>query len=194
MNDLEIMKRAQSYIESLANGADPLTGKELPDSDIVNNVRISRCLFYVSDVLKKVIANGGEVQRQTLKPADKAEFALTDEQSAALTPDAKPLSLSKTVGIINSLIDESAMRKLKRTAVSDWLYQKGLLREITVNGRKCTNPTPAGEAVGIFLGDYNTADGHTVKICLYTPGAQQFIFDNIDVITESARGCDETQE
>ncbi len=59
MEELDVMKRAQSYIESLANGKDPLTGNELPDADIVNNVRISRCLFYVSDVLKKVIDNGG---------------------------------------------------------------------------------------------------------------------------------------
>lgn len=42
-------------------GIDPLTGREVSDEDIINNVRISRCLFYVSDVLKRVIDNGGEV-------------------------------------------------------------------------------------------------------------------------------------
>ena len=59
MTDLEVMKRAQMYIEKLANGVDPLTNRQVADNDIINNVRISRCLFYVSDVLKGVIASGG---------------------------------------------------------------------------------------------------------------------------------------
>ena len=55
MTELEIMKRAQIYIESLAKGIDPLSGQPVREDDIINNVRISRCLFYVSDVLKKNI-------------------------------------------------------------------------------------------------------------------------------------------
>jgi hypothetical protein len=191
MNDLDIMKRAQSYIESMAKGINPLTGEELPDADIVNNVRISRCLFYVSDVLKKVIDNGGEVQKNSagkIRNKDKAPFALTDEQSKELEPDRKALSLSKTVSMINALIDDNVMQKLKRGVVSEWLYQRGFLKEITINGRNYLNPTAEGEAAGIYLGNYNTPEGNTVKMCLYSPEAQQFIFDNIDVIADFARG------
>ncbi|MGN1443606.1 MAG: hypothetical protein ACI4XE_07140, partial [Acutalibacteraceae bacterium] len=60
MNDLETMKRAKSYIDMLANGIDPLTGETIRDDSVINNVRISRCLFYVSDVLNRAIDNGGE--------------------------------------------------------------------------------------------------------------------------------------
>ena len=31
------------------------------EDDVINNVRISRCLFYVSDVLRQVIENGGVI-------------------------------------------------------------------------------------------------------------------------------------
>ena len=186
MNDLDIMKRAQSYVESLANGKDPLTGNELPDTDIVNNVRVSRCLFYVSDVLKKVIENGGEVQREKLKRADKADFALTDEQTDALRPADDDISLSKTVGIINAQIDAYTMKKLQRKIVADWLKEKGLLREVVINGKTHYNPTSEGELMGIRLADYHTPEGNTVKYCAFSPDAQQFIFDNIDVIIEYA--------
>ena len=64
MTDLEMMQRAKQYIDSLANGYDPLSGKPVKDDDVVNQVRISRCLFYVSGVLQKVIDNGGEIQRK----------------------------------------------------------------------------------------------------------------------------------
>ena len=46
MTDLEIMQRAKQYIDSLANGIDPLSGKPVKDNDVINQVRISRCLFY----------------------------------------------------------------------------------------------------------------------------------------------------
>ena len=186
MNELDVMKRAQSYMESLANGIDPLTGNDLPETDIVNNVRISRCLFYVSGVLKKVIDNGGEVQREKLKRADKADFSLTDEQAEALKPIDDDVSLSKTVGIINAQINTDTMKKLQRKAVVGWLKEKGLLKEIIINGRTHHNPSSEGELIGIKLIDYRTPEGNMVKMCVYSPDAQQFIFDNIDVITEFA--------
>lgn len=186
MNDIDIMKRAKSYMESLANGRDPLTGNDLPESDIVNNVRISRCLFYVADVLQKVIDNGGEVQREKLKRADKADFALTDEQTDALTPFSAEASLSKVVGRINDLIDPDIMKKLRRKDVVEWLKEKGLLKEVVINGRTHNDPTPEGELIGIKLSDYRTFEGNMVKTCVYTPEAQQFIFDNIEVIIEFA--------
>ena len=195
MNDLDIMKRAQSYIESMANGTDPLTGKELPDTDIVNNVRISRCLFYVSDVLKKVIANGGEVQREKLKRADKADFALTDEQAAALRPADDDISLSRVVGIINAQIDDYTMKKLSRKAAEEWLREKQLVKEVVINGKPRYNPSSEGEQLGISMANYLTPAGQMIKYCVFSPEAQQFIFDNIDVIADFARGgSDETQE
>ena len=113
MNDLDVMIRAKQYIESLAKGIDPITGNEVSENDVVNNVRISRCLFYTAEVLQKVIDNHGEVQREKLKRSERAEFALTDEQSAALVPVNDSLFISKVVNIINEQIDELTMKKLK---------------------------------------------------------------------------------
>ena len=60
MTEIEIIARAQMYLEKLANGIDPLTNKEVPENDVVNNVRISRCLFYSSGILKQIIDNKGK--------------------------------------------------------------------------------------------------------------------------------------
>ena len=48
---------AKDWILKLANGINPLNGSTLPDDDIVNNVHISRCLFYVSDLLDTIPDN-----------------------------------------------------------------------------------------------------------------------------------------
>ena len=55
--NLELLKHAQGYIENMAKGIHPLTGEIISDNEILNNIRISRCLFYVNDVLKDILTN-----------------------------------------------------------------------------------------------------------------------------------------
>ena len=57
--NLELLKHAKDYIEKMANGINPLTKENVPDTDLINNVKISRCLFYVNNILGKVIDNEG---------------------------------------------------------------------------------------------------------------------------------------
>ena len=67
MTELEILKRAKLYIDKMANGKNPITDEEAGENDVINNVRVARCLFYVSGVLDKVIASGGEVEGKAKK-------------------------------------------------------------------------------------------------------------------------------
>lgn len=46
MTEVEKIAYTRMYIEKLANGINPLTDQAVPDTDLINNVRISRCLFY----------------------------------------------------------------------------------------------------------------------------------------------------
>ena len=61
MTELEKMQRAKMYIDKMANGINPIDDAPAADSDMINNVRLSRCLFYVSDILRQVIDNNGIV-------------------------------------------------------------------------------------------------------------------------------------
>lgn len=186
MTDLEVMKRAKMYIDSLANGIDPLSGATLRDDDIVNNVRISRCLFYVSAVLQKVIDNGGAVQKKKLKRTERTEFSLTDEQISRLEPDSSSLSSAKITAAINAQVDASTMKKLKVTTLNDWLEYAGMLSTVTSeNGRTRRIPTPQGELMGLSEKVFSDDKG-VHKYVTYNRNAQRFIYDNIDAIIEFA--------
>ena len=50
MTELEKIERAKTYMDKLANGINPIDDTMAPDEDIINNVRLSRCFFFVSDV------------------------------------------------------------------------------------------------------------------------------------------------
>ena len=51
MADLELLNKAQDYIEKLANGINPLNGEKITDESVLNNIEIIRCLFHANYVL-----------------------------------------------------------------------------------------------------------------------------------------------
>ncbi|MBR1752607.1 MAG: hypothetical protein IJ740_17340 [Ruminococcus sp.] len=189
MTELEIMKRAQMYIDSLARGIDPLTGQPVKADDIVNNIRISKCLYYVSGVLGRVIECGGEIRpaAKAKKYKDKDLFTLTAEQIERLVPSDTPLTASKLTARINSLIDTNTMHKLTATALTSWLVEAGLLEEIVGrSGHKRKVPTEHGNSLGIWEQEFtNNAGVHLY--CTYDSNAQQFVFDNIPSIEEASQ-------
>ena len=186
MTDLEILQRAKQYIDSLANGYDPLSGNPVRDDDVINQVRISRCLFYVSGVLQKVIDNGGEIQRKRQPKAPKPvkePFFLTHEQIAQLQPQNAVLSATKVAEIANELIDDAHMQKLKGTDIAGWLLSVGLLQEVeSAAGRKRKIPTPDGEMLGMKETSFVNEQGVPTQYTVYDRNAQQFIFDNMETL------------
>lgn len=178
MTELELMRHAQNYIKSLANGINPLDNSQLPDSDIVNNVRISRCLFYVSGVLQKVINNDGKISN-TKNRLNKLPFTITDEQLKNIEISQYPISLSAFVKNINDVIDLDVYEKLKYSQVANWLITQNLLKEETdINERTKKTVTQNSLSIGI-IEEFKTFNGQTRKIISYNAEAQQFIVSSL---------------
>lgn len=49
--DVELLKRAKSYIDDMSIGINSISKVKVSKDDLINNPRISKCLFYVSCVL-----------------------------------------------------------------------------------------------------------------------------------------------
>ena len=109
MTELETLERAKMYMDKLANGINPIDGSVIPDEDIVNNVRLSRCFFYVSDVLRQVIENGGVTPQKKIQ---KEPFSLTVEQREAFEFSAIPIPISEISKRINMLSTNENMSTL----------------------------------------------------------------------------------
>ena len=178
MTELEIIAHAQTYLEKLARGINPLTEEEVPDTDVINNVRISRCLFYTSDLLKKIVENKGKFK---VEMPDQKPFSLEPEQIARFDYSQHSLSITEIVKRFNALIDTVYMKELKTKQVTDWLVSVGMLQNIVVNNKTRRRPTPNGESIGITteerMGQYGMYEG-----VFYSNKAQHFIVDNIDAI------------
>lgn len=182
MNELEKLERAKHYLTKLAEGTDPISGQELPEDTCLNQVRLARCFFYVADVLNKVIENGGTVGR---KPSvKKEELLLHGDMLSRMTPAEQALQISDFTKRINQIIDEYGMRNLPTTAFTNWLVSKELLREeLGKGGKRRKVPVPAAEGVGIFTEARSGMYG-TYEAVLYSPQAQQFLIDHLELIVE----------
>ena len=181
MTELEIMQHAKDYLDKLAKGIDPLTGREVPEGEIINNVRISRCLFYISDVLLQVIENGGVIGAAP-KKGELAPYALPFEARSRYAFGDWPLSVSQIAQRLNELVDLSTMQKLKTTSITKFLLQSGLLfEEEGPSGKKSKCPTEAGWKLGISTQQRTGLNGDYTAV-VYDRQAQQFILDNLDAI------------
>ena len=78
MTEIEKILYAKSFIDKMANGVNPLDNTSIPEGELLNNVRIFRCLFYVSELLEKMAETGGEKK----KTEAKIPFYATEEQIA----------------------------------------------------------------------------------------------------------------
>ena len=181
MNDLEILKHAKEYIDKLANGINPLTDQPVPETDTVNNVRITRCLFYVSSVLQKVIEHDDEekeTNQQSAKRKKKKSFWLSVDDLNAFAFSDTPISISEICKRLNDLKRDDGMKKLSRERVIEWLILTGLLETDTDETgavRKC--PTEQGKNIGINSETRTGMRGNYTAV-FYNREAQQFILDN----------------
>jgi hypothetical protein len=180
MTELEKIEYAKSFIDKLANGINPVDNTPIREDDIVNNVRLSRCFFFVSDVLRQVIENGGVTKKK--KPWMK--FSLSAEQIASFPYSESPIPVSEIARRFNELSANEEMKKLSHKDLTNWLLSIGMLAQhSTANGKASKLPTQMGNDIGITT---QTRIGHSGEyvVTVYSREAQAFIVDNIDAVID----------
>jgi hypothetical protein len=122
ITELDKLNRAKEYLDKLAEGTDPFTGEELPQDTILNNIRLSRCFFYVSGVLSQVIANSGRIGKPT---ENQTPFYITDEELSRIKISDSPVSITIFVKMVNDAVCEPDRKKLSVITVTSWLVKEG---------------------------------------------------------------------
>ena len=157
MIDKTKLKTAQEWIEKLANGINPLTSEPVKEDDIVNNVHISRCLFFVSEMLKKVKTT--EYSSDGKKP-----FMITSQEAEKIAISA-PCGIAQFMRAVNEGINN------------------GYLYEASKDGKHKTNlPTEKGNQIGITVRSQQNLEGQEFQQVVYDATAQRFILRNIGSI------------
>jgi len=162
-------------LDKLGQGIDPITDRELPEDSTLNNVRLVRCFFYVSDVLGQVIANDGLIGE---KPKLQA-FSITMDQLSRVRISQDAIRVTQLVELISDSVGNQRMKKLSTTAITNWLLEKGFLeKQTTPDGKSRRVPTQNGIKIGLFTQTRQGQYGEYQAV-FYSPEAQQFVIDNL---------------
>ena len=187
MTELEKIAYAKSFIDKLANGINPLDDTPIPDDDIANNVRLSRCFFYVSDILRQVYENGGVTKP---KRTPKIPFAVSLEQLEKFEYSVESIPVSEIAKRIYAMADNENMEKVSYRQINQWLLNIGMLCLHDFGGKKpVKRPTEDGNQIGITVETRMGRYGE-YQVVLYNEGAQRFILDNLEAVvaTEAKTG------
>ncbi len=178
MTDLEKLQQAKLFVDKMANGINPMNDTEIPREDVLNDVCVSRCLFFVSDILRQVM----EAENKGRKRNGKIPFSITAEQIARYPMGDEAVSLSDFAKKLFEIVGNQNMKRLTYRQISDWLVKVGMLAEReTANNRRKKYPTEEGIKMGITeetrMGQYGI-----YTVILYQSTAQQFLLDNLEAI------------
>lgn len=184
MTELETIQHAKNYLDKLAQGINPLTNEPIPEHELLNNVRISRCLFFTSDILRQVLENGGVAPR---KPKEKKlPFHIDYETLSKFSYSDTPIAITHITERINDLVDTETMKKISYTLIRNWLIEIGMLEEVVLSEEKTIKcPTVQGEQLGISMEHRISQYGKEYDVILYNRSAQEFIIDNLMSILEN---------
>lgn len=191
MTELEKIEYAKSFIDKLANGINPLDDTPIPEDDIANHVRLSRCFFYVSSILQKEI-DREQRKAPKEKKTKKLPFSITQEQLQQFEYSPSPISVSAMGKKINWLvreeIEEKRMEKFSYRKINYWLREIGMIewREWD-NGKSKRFPTPEGEEIGLVLQIWENY-GRISPVIYLSEEAQHFIIDHIEAVMAAEKG------
>lgn len=186
MTELEKIAYTKAFIDKLANGINPTDGTQIPDGDVANNVRVSRCFFYVSDILSRVIEAGGipekeqkKEKRRRIPKSERIPFTLTLEQTEDFECSAEPIGTSELAKRIYAAANNERMEGITYKRITAWLQNAGLLYDQDMGtGKTSKRPTEQGIRLGISVRTRVSKNGE-YQMLVYNAQAQRFIVDNI---------------
>lgn len=180
--ELEILERAELYLRKLSLGINPLDDTALAENDSCKQLRISKCLTYVSDLLLERINFGKKRERKkgvftptSISKSDLARFVAFNE----------PVSISRFIGRLNGLLP-SGMNRFYYQDIAQFLINEGILvsKELP-DGKIVNSPTEFGSKVGFIESAINFNGEERVRVLCNRLG-QQFVLENIQKCVELA--------
>ena len=182
MTELDTVKRAKLYIDQLANGINPFDGTVIPEGEIIHNVWLSRCFFYISRILQQVVDNGGTVTPG--EPKKRIPLSIPHQKREQFAYSGTPISASEIARRVNQLAGDERMKKLTYSGIVSWLMDIGLLTRVSASdGRLTVRPTSLGEENGISVVQRMGANG-SYRVVVYDLKAQHFLLDNLDAVID----------
>ena len=169
----------REYMDKLSNGIDPITNIPFPSDTILNNKKLSIWFKNTSSIIDELLSKN--IHKKDYHR--KNPFTITEEQKLNVIISDEPLSISAFVYRINNVVDNTNMRKLVATQITNWLLQQEYLKEIIQDdGKNIKIATEKANEIGIINVSNKNTNGEVYSVNLYNKEAQNFILYRLNDI------------
>lgn len=200
MDKLRVIQHAQSYMDMLSKGVDPISGIPVPEDSTLQQERLKKCFCFVSEILTEVIQNDGVVLLSTnsnsasdptsdvhaITTAEQQIVTISPHQIQSIEVSHAPILPSAFVKRIGKVIDAKTKKKVSLARINRWLQKQGYLSETkvpTIVNKSVKVATPLAAQIGVvehMVVDKKT--GEAKPQLFFTQQAQEYILNNINVI------------
>lgn len=179
MEEREKLLKARDILQKIANGINPINEQsiEKDKESFLDDPRIIRCFFYISDVLSRVI--DGQINRNTKSPN---RFSITEEEKNLVRLPQGNIGVNEFTRCINNVIDLNRSKKLSGVELNKQLKAIGLLSEQRLEDgktRTIINDKSGDYGIETEKRNYN---GNDYDMVVFNDKGKRYLLDNIDKI------------
>lgn len=174
----------------------PKTQTEMLEVSGVGKAKQQRYGKYFAAEILKYLEENPQSEKQSALPEEYLKFGEGDSGTRLLNILAagadrlestdEELSLTQLSDRTLTQLGITGDKRIIQNAFKDWLLSENYLSEQIINGRKQTRTTILSEEAGIYEAEKISSLGNTYTAVIYPKAAQDFIYANIQEITELA--------
>lgn len=174
------LERAIEIMKLLTEGINPFTNEPYEEDSLINDPRMVRCLYYVTEVLEKYKA--GSAPRYI--PLKDLPYYFPDEimQKVKLTGDK--IGVNTFAKCINEVTDPSRCKRLTGTVLNNQLKKMGILSEAEgTNGKHRTAINEQSALYGIesITVEFN---GNTYEKLVFNEKGKEYLLGHLQEIMD----------
>lgn len=177
------------YMERLLDGHHPVNNTVIENDTILMDENVQRCFSFIVDIMKRVVNEPqSEAAELKTKKAKVCSATFKTEYKAVIDEmiQDREVKMSEMEALVTPYLKalfEEDIKKIPTKRISNWLLDNGYL--ISVNdekGNRHREASELGKRVGMInsLVQYNDLNSYVQY--KFTPEAQRFVFEKLDVI------------
>lgn len=180
MNEVDVLKRAKHYMDSLSSGINPITSEPLADDCEIAADNFYKCFAYISEVLGKEIKQNSHTDEARAK---REEFRLSEDDMNKVVITDDYVGINTVAARINDVIDRDAMKGVSGGKLAECLVSMGYLKlETLPNGNTVRVAADKGVHAGIITKNRTDTVGKAYLQNVYNREMQTFLVRNINDI------------
>lgn len=176
----EKIEKAIAVLQKIAKGTNPVNGEPIDEASFLNDPRIIRCFFFVSEILQKVANGSYDPNRGKL-----IQFVITQEEKEKVHFPEGEIGVNEFSKCVNACIDLSKSKKLTGMELNKRLKIMGILSEEKLEDGKTKTTVNENSLNFGFEIKRKSYNGNSYDMVVMNDQGKKYLLDNLESIMQA---------